>query len=102
MLCAGLLLGACGGGDSGDGAAGAGSPAAPVVEMQSSRDQAARFLTQATFGPTDADLDRVMAMGYAAWIDEQLAKPAQSHHANWEAADARIRAANATSSAGQD
>ncbi len=30
------------------------------------RAQAARFLTQATFGPTNTDIDRLMAIGYAA------------------------------------
>ena len=38
-----------------------------------------RFLKQATFGPNDADLARVKAIGIAAWIDEQLAKPATLH-----------------------
>ena len=36
---------------------------------------AARFLTQATFGPTPADVAYLMAQGYGEWIDEQLAKP---------------------------
>jgi uncharacterized protein (DUF1800 family) len=44
-----------------------------------SRPQAARFLTQATFGPTLADLDRVQQLGYAAWITEQQARPATLH-----------------------
>lgn len=37
---------------------------------------AARFLTQATFGPTQADIAYLMAQGYGEWIDEQLSKPA--------------------------
>jgi len=37
---------------------------------------AARFLTQASFGPTKSEIARVRAMGYTAWIDEQLATPA--------------------------
>ena len=36
---------------------------------------AARFLTQATFGPTTADIAYVRAQGISEWIDEQLAKP---------------------------
>jgi uncharacterized protein (DUF1800 family) len=36
---------------------------------------AARFLTQATFGPTRADIDRVKELGLRAWIDEQEAAP---------------------------
>ncbi|MEM9304679.1 MAG: DUF1800 family protein [Pseudomonadota bacterium] len=38
--------------------------------------EAARFLTQATFGPTRADIDAVVADGLEAWIDDQLALPA--------------------------
>jgi uncharacterized protein (DUF1800 family) len=41
-----------------------------------SRVQAARFLMQASFGPTPADIARVQQLGYSAWIDEQMAKPA--------------------------
>ena len=44
------------------------------------RNQAARFLAQATFGPTDADIDRLMAIGYSAWIDEQFALPRSGTH----------------------
>ncbi|MCW5609220.1 MAG: DUF1800 domain-containing protein [Rubrivivax sp.] len=51
-------------------------------------------MAQATFGPTDAQIDRLMAIGYEAWIDEQLALPATSHRAAWEAADAARRAAS--------
>ena len=40
---------------------------------------AARFLKQATFGPSDADIAHLKAIGYSAWIDEQLALPVTSH-----------------------
>jgi uncharacterized protein (DUF1800 family) len=44
------------------------------------RAEAFRFLNQATFGATSAEIDRLIAMGdasqaYASWIDEQLALP---------------------------
>ncbi len=42
-------------------------------------DEAARFLTQATFGPTDTDIARVQAIGYSGWIDEQFALPPTPH-----------------------
>ena len=108
VLGAGLLLSACGGGggdggsESPSGGGGGGGGTQTVTEMPSSREQAARFLTQATFGPTEADIDRVMAIGYGAWIDEQLARPAQSHRAHWEAANAAIKAVNPSSGAGQE
>ncbi len=103
-----VMLAACGGGGGGDVGAPAPPPTAPtpppapVVEKPATRDDAARFLTQATFGPVDADIDRLMAVGYAAWIDEQFAKPATSHRAYWQTRDAEIKAANANNSAGQD
>ena len=42
------------------------------------RAEAFRFLTQSTFGPTTAEVDRLIALGdsseaYGRWIDEQLA-----------------------------
>lgn len=101
-LAASALLGACGGGGAASGEApsttGAGAPA----EKPASREEAARFLGQATFGPTPAEVDRVMAIGYGPWIEEQLALPAASHRAAWEAADAALKADNPGSSAGQE
>ena len=38
--------------------------------------QAARFLTRATFGPTRPQIDRLRAIGYAQWFDEQESAPA--------------------------
>ncbi len=48
-----------------------GAPGSPV-----SREQAARFLQQASFGPTMAELDRVQSLGYAGWIDDQIVNQA--------------------------
>ncbi|MEO7851435.1 MAG: DUF1800 domain-containing protein [Rubrivivax sp.] len=102
-MCAGLLLQACGGGGGSDAQSpsGSGTGSLQATEKPSSRDAAARFLTQATFGPTEAGVDRLMAIGYGPWIDEQLALPASSHRASWEAADAAIKAKNSSSSAYQ-
>ena len=52
--------------------------------------ESARFLTQATFGPTDTDVTRVSQIGYRAWIEEQLAKPRVSHGAYWDTENAAI------------
>lgn len=57
---------------------------------------AARFLTQATFGPTSADIAYLMAQGYDEWIDEQLAKPAMLAEPTVEAV------ANARTAGGQN
>lgn len=88
------LLAACGGKKDDE----AVDPAA----LPASRSEAASFLSKASFGPTEADIDRVMALGYSAWLDEQLAMPATSHRSSWEAADAAIKAADPMSGASQD
>jgi uncharacterized protein (DUF1800 family) len=98
VLGAAGLLAACGGGGGGGG--GPGEPT--VAERPATRAEAARFLNQASMGPTAAEIDRVMAQGYAGWIDAQLALPASSHRAHWEARDATLRAATPTSAAGTD
>lgn len=36
---------------------------------------AARFLAQATFGPTDADIARLRTLTYQGWLNEQFAAP---------------------------
>ena len=101
------FLAACGGG-GGDTAAPAAPPPAAIAAAAAkpaTRNEAARFLAQATFGATDSDVDRVMSLGYAAWIDEQLAMPATSHRAWWEARNAEITAASTATppaTAGQD
>ena len=98
LAAATALIGCGGGGGGGD------SPPPPTtVDKPATRDEAARFLAQATFGPVDADVDRLLEVGYAAWIDEQFARaPAQTHRAHWEARDAEIKAANAANAAGQN
>jgi uncharacterized protein (DUF1800 family) len=51
-------------------------PSVPTASDAISTDtEAARFLTQTTFGPIRADMDRVKEIGINAWIDEQMAKP---------------------------
>jgi uncharacterized protein (DUF1800 family) len=89
-----LTLAACGGG-GGDGGTPPSAPPPPVVDLPPSRADAARFLSQATMGPTEADIGRVVSLGYRGWVDEQLARPATSHRTYWEARDAAIRAAAA-------
>ena len=93
LLTLAAMLAACGGGGGADGGAG---PVVVAPEMPASRDAAARFLTQATFGPTDADVDRVLAIGYAAWIEEQFNKPVSQHRLTWEVAEAAAKAADPT------
>lgn len=53
-----------------------------------SRELAARFLMQASFGPTPEDVERVQSLGFSNWIADQLAKPATLHSAYIRAAEA--------------
>lgn len=53
--------------------------AAPPT-MPPSATEAARFLTQASFGATDASINTVRGDGYAEWIAEQMAMPVSGSH----------------------
>lgn len=47
--------------------------------------EAARFLTQATFGPTSAEIAALTESGIPRWLDAQLALPFTSHFAGLQA-----------------
>ncbi|MBI3382979.1 MAG: DUF1800 domain-containing protein [Aquabacterium sp.] len=71
-----------------------------------SRAEAWRFLTQATFGADEVNIDRVMTMGYEAWIDEQFSlHPAFTYRDFFTRRDAEIKAdhpGDASARAGAD
>ena len=70
-VLASATLAACGGG-GGDAVAPSPSPApAPAPGLSAS--DASRFLAQASMGANRAGIARVQSIGYAAWIDEQIA-----------------------------
>lgn len=50
--------------------------------------EAARFLTQASFGPSPHEISRLREMGYNAWLAEQAALPASHHRPYLEAIEA--------------
>ena len=47
-----------------------------VTDAPATDAQAARFLTQASFGPTIAEIARLRGIGYGQWLDQQLSMPA--------------------------
>jgi uncharacterized protein (DUF1800 family) len=106
-LAAATLLSACGGGGGGSSSdAGPGSspnasppppPAAPPTDAE-----AARFLAQAGFAATTADIATVKANGYAAWLDAQFALPVSEGHFDWMVARGYAVEANRNSFAGLD
>jgi uncharacterized protein (DUF1800 family) len=72
-------LAACGG-SSGGGSqppAQATAPAPPATNI--TKPEAFRFLNQASMGATQAEADRVIALGFEGWIAEQLARPPSLH-----------------------
>jgi uncharacterized protein (DUF1800 family) len=93
-----LALVGCSGG-------GGGSTAAPPIVVQSLSDaDAARFLTQASFGPTDADIAALKPQGYAAWLTQQTSLlPSASHQSYVETRLTQLQSVNpkATLSASQ-
>jgi len=78
-----VLLPACGGGGGGGSGIGGSTTGQPPTtpppppppaysNIPQSDAEAARFLTQATFGPTTAEIARLRQIGYNKWLDEQL------------------------------
>ena len=55
-------------------------PGGPATDQD-----AMRFLTQATFGPTMSEFDRLNLIGIDAWLDEQFALPFSRHRPYLEA-----------------
>ena len=76
-------------------------PQPVAADAPGSTQEAARFLTQATFGPDDEDVKYLMKVGYRAWFDRQFLLPATSHRAYWEAADAAMKLVTPSASANQ-
>lgn len=69
LLC--LTVAGCGGASS-DGL----PPPPPPPPVPISKTEAFRFLNQATFGATESAAQRVIDMGFEAWVDDQLQQPA--------------------------
>jgi uncharacterized protein (DUF1800 family) len=88
-LCAALA--GCGNGGGGDSVGSSPPPAEPVSKTES-----ARFLTQATFGPSETDINAVAASGYAAWLETQFAKPQSMHRVYINQASADLAATGGT------
>ncbi len=56
-------------------------PPPPVAgDKPATRLEAARFLAQATFGPTEDAINELMRVGYSGWIEAQFNQPASESH----------------------
>lgn len=56
-----------------------GAPPAPLVADTPTAADASRFLMQATFGPTQSDIDELVSIGYSAWIRRQFNASSESN-----------------------
>jgi len=54
-------------------------PAPAWADDHSVSNAASRFLIQATFGPSQVEIQNVINLGYEGWIDNQFALPATHH-----------------------
>jgi len=63
---------------------------------------ASRFLAQASMGANRAQMARVQAIGYLAWIDEQMAMPQTTSRWDWLMAKGYNAAANVNTQNGFD
>lgn len=51
----------------------------PPISVSISQQNAARFLTQTTFGPTNQSISRLSEIGYQAWLNDQFTLPVSLH-----------------------
>lgn len=72
-------LAACSGEDAPSDPAPAGAPPPSSVSDTPTSSEAARFLTQATFGPTEASINELVSSGYSSWMRRQLAATSGSN-----------------------
>lgn len=82
-LAMAALLAACGGGGGATGGGGGSGGTPPPAPVPVGKADAFRFLNQSTFGATEAEAERLVALGdassaYSRWIDAELPKPASS------------------------
>lgn len=73
-----LALAGCAG-EEGPGDAPSGAPSAPSVGDKPTAADASRFLMQATFGPTQSDIDQLVSSGYSSWLRRQFEASADSN-----------------------
>ncbi len=94
-LAACALLAACGGGGGGSSGGATPAPTPPPASAPVTAPEAARFLTQATFGATEATIASLQTTGYANWLTQQMAlAPTGSHQTHVETRLAQLRAIN--------
>jgi hypothetical protein len=95
-----VALAACGDGGAAPTAVTPTPTPTPVVVVPPTKAQASRFLAQSAMGSASADIDKVIASGYDAWLTEQFAMPRATNHWDWLVAGGYNAAANINSQNG--
>lgn len=78
-VCLAASLAACSGSEATKSASAPRAADGLTVERLPTAEEAARFLTQATYGPTDASIADLRTTGYSKWLDQQMAMGSRSH-----------------------
>lgn len=103
-LAAMTTLAACSGSGGGSSPIAGGpspSPSPTPTPTPIAAAQASRFLQQATFGATKADIAQVQSLGFDGWITDQVGR-ARTAHWDWLVANGYNAAANINNTAGFD
>jgi uncharacterized protein (DUF1800 family) len=74
----------------------------PPADVPATDAEAARFLTQATFGPTLEDVAKVRQIGFSRWIDQQMKVAMTAARPHMEAVSAAMVAAGTGDNIGQN
>ena len=95
MLC---LVSGCGNGGGSSSSSSSSSGTSTPAPTQISTIEAGRFLTQATFGPTQGDITALQSSGFAGWLADQtaMAVSAPTHQAWTEQRLAQLQATTPT------
>jgi len=86
------LVGGCSKSDSPQGSGGDLSSVPPSAYPLPTATDAARFLNQASFGATEAEVNKLKTYGYSAWLEDQFLMPGRSHEAYINAVSAGLPA----------
>src|SRR5882762_8640695 len=86
------LVGGCSKSDSPQGSGGDLSSVPPSEYPLPTATDAARFLNQASFGATEAEVNKLRTYGYSAWLEDQFFMPGRSHEAYINAVSASLPA----------
>lgn len=98
LVMAALVV-ACGAGKENDEAGGQQLPTA--TGPAPTRNEAARFLAQASYGPTEASINALTRSNFAAWIEAQFNMPRLPHRTHYDRRNAELVAAMQDPSAAQ-